>query len=65
MPVTKYLFRECVRLLQSLARASGLSYEAVNVWIFLVIWPLLTLFLVGIIIHQRQRINQLRAAQEE
>ena len=41
---------------------SGTTYEAVNVWIFCVIWPLLTLGLVAVVIWQRKMIRRLRGA---
>lgn len=36
------IFGTCVLLLMGLAALLGISYEAVNVWIFCVIWPLIT-----------------------
>jgi hypothetical protein len=45
--MTDYIFEKCVVFLHWLARKLGTTYEAVNVWLFCVIWPLLTLFLMG------------------
>lgn len=39
---THALFAWCVRFLTAVANRTGASYEAVNVWVFLVAWPLLT-----------------------
>ena len=44
------LFVQCVRLLHWLAKKLGTTYEAVNVWIFLILWPAFTLFLIGWIV---------------
>ena len=41
------IFRLCVVLLVDLADFLGVSYEEINIWIFVIIWPALTI--VGII----------------
>ncbi|NLF19014.1 MAG: hypothetical protein GX595_17430 [Lentisphaerae bacterium] len=41
--LTDRVFRGCVVLLVRLAAATGLTYEQVNVWIFCILWPALTL----------------------
>lgn len=41
--LTDRVFRGCVVLLLRLADATGMTYEQVNVWIFCVLWPALTL----------------------
>ena len=56
-----YVFDLCVRILIVLANACGMTYKAINVWIFVVIWPIFTLFVVGLVIHQRGTIRRLRA----
>jgi MprA protease rhombosortase-interaction domain-containing protein len=53
------VFDLCVWLLVKLAERLGTSYEAVNVWIFVVIWPALTLALIGLAVYQRRRIRRL------
>ena len=40
------IFIACVDLLEWLAKKLGTTYNAVNVWIFCVIWPLITLALI-------------------
>lgn len=40
-----YIFMMCVALLTDLAKFLGISYEEVNIWIFVVIWPILTIYL--------------------
>jgi hypothetical protein len=36
-----------------------ITYKEINVWVFVIIWPLLTLLLIGIIFMQQKRIHQL------
>mgnify|MGYP005633389715 FL=1 len=40
------LFKVCVMILVDLADLTGMTYEGINIWIFLIIWPFLTLFLI-------------------
>jgi hypothetical protein len=40
------IFDWCVILLADLAKLAGVTYEEINIWIFLVIWPLVTLMLI-------------------
>ena len=37
------VFWLCVELLQSLSKYSGLTYQEINVWLFVIIHPLITL----------------------
>ena len=37
------VFRLCVVLLVDLADFLGVSYEEINIWIFVIIWPALTI----------------------
>jgi hypothetical protein len=43
----------------------GITYKEINVWVFVIIWPIVTLVLVGIIIRQRQKIQQLTKASQK
>lgn len=54
------IFRLCVVLLIELAKLLGITYEAVNVWVFCVIWPLFTLLLIYLVLRQRRTIRRLR-----
>jgi hypothetical protein len=54
------IFDGCVRLLVYLAAQTGLTYKQINVWVFVFIWPILTLVLVGIIVRQQMLIKSLR-----
>jgi hypothetical protein len=60
------VFDQCVLLLVFLAGRLGLSYKALNVWVFVVTWPLVTLTLIAAVTLQQVRIrkllNQLGAA---
>jgi hypothetical protein len=50
--MTDKLFWLCVKLLHRLAALCGTTYEAVNVWVFCIIWPALTIALVVVVIEQ-------------
>ncbi|MFZ6028446.1 MAG: hypothetical protein ACOYYS_12085 [Chloroflexota bacterium] len=52
------IFDWCVMLLVVMARWLGISYQAINVWIFVIIWPLLTLALLGIILCQQRKLRR-------
>ena len=54
------VFRACVDVLLALATKLRVSYNAINVWIFCILWPLLTLALIGTVVSQRRRIQRLR-----
>ena len=41
-----FIFRQCVRLLEWAARKLGSTYNAINVWIFCIIWPAVTIGLI-------------------
>ena len=43
----------CVQLLIDTARFLGISYEEINVWLFWVIWPLLSLVLFAEVVRLR------------
>ena len=45
--MTDYIFEKSVVFLHWLARKLGITYEAINVWSFCIIWPLFTLALIG------------------
>jgi hypothetical protein len=50
-------FDFCVKLLFDVADIIGISYEEINVWIFCVIWPILTLIMFAEILRLRLKIN--------
>ena len=53
-------FDWCVDLLLWGADLFGISYFEINIWIFCIIWPLLTLGLIALVIYQLRKINQLK-----
>ena len=53
------IFEWCVHVLVYWADILGITYKAINVWIFVIIWPIFTLILVAIIVRQRQIIRRL------
>ena len=46
-----------VKLLIDAARFFGITYEEINVWLFVVIWPLLSLVLFAEVIRLRIKRN--------
>ena len=50
------IFNFCVRLLYDVGSILGISYEEINVWIFVVIWPFLSLIMFGEIIRLRLKL---------
>ena len=59
------IFDWCVQLLVSAAGRLGMTYKAINVWVFVIVWPVFTLLLIGLVIVQHQRIRRLlRKAKE-
>ncbi len=55
-----FVFSLCVRLLLWLASFFGISYNTINIIIFCVIWPLLTLAMAALIVFQFFRIRKLK-----
>jgi hypothetical protein len=52
-------FDLCVKILLWLADASGMTYKAVNVWIFVILWPAFTLLLLFTVLLQHRKISRL------
>ena len=53
------IFDQCVYLLVFLAGQLGMTYEEINVWIFVFIWPVFTFTLIGLVVLQCLRIRRL------
>ena len=53
------IFDWCVQVLVYFAGVFGVTYKEINVWVFVIIWPIFTLVLVAIIIRQQIRIRNL------
>jgi hypothetical protein len=54
------IFRYCVVLLVNVAKVLGISYEALNIWVFIIIQPLLIVFLFLWVLRLRRRIKRLK-----
>ena len=54
------VFRICVVLLVDLADFLGVSYEEINIWIFVLIWPALTILGLIWIIVLKLRVRKLK-----
>lgn len=59
------VFDVCVQILLALAGWTGLTYKEINVWIFVILWPLLTLGLVVLAVWQARRIKSLDIRQSK
>jgi len=57
--IIDFLFDLCVKILLWLADLFGVSYNTINIWIFCIIWPIITLFLIVLVVRQHLRIKQL------
>jgi hypothetical protein len=53
------IFDWCVRVLVYWAGMLGITYKEINVWVFVIIWPILTVILIGVIVVQQRKIRQL------
>ena len=53
------IFDWCVNVLVYWAGLFGITYKEINVWVFVIIWPILTIILMGILVMQRRIIHQL------
>ena len=53
------IFNICVKFLYDVAAILGITYEEINVWLFCVIWPILTIYMSYEIIKLRLRIARL------
>ena len=53
------IFDWCVNVLVYWAGMLGITYKEINVWVFVIIWPILTIILTVILVMQRRIIHQL------
>ena len=54
------LFKLCVIFLVDLAEILGISYEEINIYIFVIIWPCITLYQTFRIFILRRSVRKLR-----
>ncbi len=52
-------FDWCVNVLVYWAGVLGMTYKEINVWVFVILWPIFTIVLIGIIVLQRRLIRKL------
>ena len=50
-------FNFCVRLLYDLGSLIGITYEEINVWLFVIIWPIASLLLFAEVIRLRLKLS--------
>ena len=50
-------FNFCVRLLYDVGGLIGITYEEINVWLFVVIWPIASLVLFAEVIRLRLKLS--------
>ena len=54
------IFAACVWVLNVAGQWLGIGYEAINVWVFVIIWPVVTLALVALAAWQAWQLRRLR-----
>jgi hypothetical protein len=59
------IFDWCVKVLVYWAGLFGITYKEINVWVFVIIWPILTVILIGIILMQQRIIRRLSKERQE
>ncbi len=55
------IFDACVRFLSNLAKLLGITYNEINVWIFCIIWPIFTIFLIVRLVQLKRKIRDLKS----
>ena len=55
------IFKICVIALVDLASILGITYEEVNVWLFVIIWPVLTVYLIVRNIYLKKKLRKLES----
>lgn len=58
MTLFEIVFSGCVWLLDTLAAFLGTTYVAVNIWIFCIIWPVLSLWAIWYILKLRKKLKK-------
>ena len=52
-----YIFNFCLRLLYDVGGHICITYEEINVWLFVFIWPMLSLIMFAEIVRLRLKIS--------
>ena len=58
------IFDWCVNVLVYWAGILGITYKEINVWVFVILWPIVTIFMAFIILWQRRIIRQLSSGND-
>ena len=58
------IFDWCVGVLVYFAGVFGITYKEINVWVFVIVWPIFTLGLIALVIIQQKRIRRLLEEKE-
>jgi len=58
-----YMFYLCVDILAWLAKATGTTYELINILIFIIGYPLFVMVLLGVIYWQYKKIRKLQCVE--
>ncbi len=53
------IFDWCVNVLVYWAGVLGMTYKEINVWVVVILWPIFTIVLIGLIVLQRRLIRKL------
>ena len=53
------IFDWCVNVLVYWAGILDITYKEINVWVFVIIWPIITMILASIVFMQQRKIKQL------
>ena len=53
------IFKTCIITLVDLASILGMTYEEINVWLFVIIWPALTVYLILRNIFLKKKLRKL------
>ena len=59
--IINFIFHGSVEALIVLARLLGMTYEEINVWLFVIAWPVLTLLLmyaVFVLVRQNRQLRR-------
>ncbi len=54
------IFRYCVVLLVNMAKVIGIFYEALNIWVFIIVQPLIIFLLFVWVIRLRRKVKNVR-----
>ena len=54
------IFRYCVVLLVNIAKVLGISYEALNIWVFIIIQPMIIVVLLGWVLKLQRKVKKVR-----